>query len=86
MKSITIKDEISGKYIRYEHYVSLFPHSRLHKDQVKIEDHPISAGMFTIVQTKDGIIVQTYGESLSLNLHSKEDDSEAISGSFVPYF
>lgn len=71
------------KYIRFRYGFVLFPETMGH-DEIKYKDEPISAGFCYYDVTHESWFC--YGESVSLNLKSKDDDSLQLSRQMIPYY
>lgn len=65
------------KYIRVSSGFITFAEPMMHKE-IRFHEEPISAG-FYYLKIEDGeIFAKCYGDSISLNLRSKPEDSELL--------
>lgn len=71
------------KYIRFRSGFILFPEQMKHTE-IRYDDEPISAGFCYYDGTHESWFC--YGESVSLNLKSKDDDSLQLCRQMIPYY
>jgi hypothetical protein len=77
--------DIELKYIMIdEKYPIIFTTSQTH-DQFRNFRNITSAGFCQIWQDKKGIKVRAWGKSITLNINSKETDSETIKNQIISF-
>jgi hypothetical protein len=66
-----------SKYIRYSSGFITFAEPIMHKE-IRFDVEPISAGFYYITVFEGELIAKCYGDSVSLNLKGKPEDSELL--------
>lgn len=65
------------KYIRFSSGFITFAEPTMHKE-IRYDEKPISAGFYYLTVFEGEIIAKCYGDSVSLNLKGKPEDSELL--------